>query len=139
MKQRPFLLHVFVAWMLVLAGMSIWRGLALWGQRSLMEELAGTQASGTLLVAAALSLLCGIGLAVAAVGLWNRRGWGRRTAQVSVPATFAAYHGYVWLFVRSGLLWDRRWVSLGAALTATAVGVGALAWSRSREWLGLEG
>ena len=44
---------------------------------------------------------------------------------------------YTWGFVRTGLLWERRWSALVLAILATALSLAALTWPRPRRWLGL--
>jgi hypothetical protein len=77
------------------------------------------------------------GLLSAAVGLWLRADWARHVARPAIVAHFAWFQAYVWLFVRTGLLWERRWSSLVVAALAITLGLLALTWCRARRWLGL--
>ena len=134
---RSFWLQVFVLWLLGLALISLWRGWGLWKERALLAEVGSTLSPPALVAFVALSALCGMGLGASAVGLWLQRRWGRLLALICIPLYFATIQAYTWLFVQSGLMWARRWISLILAVVAVGLGVGALSWRRSRTWLGL--
>ena len=85
-----------------------------------------------------LYVLGGVALIVSAVGLWQRRAWARHLARISIVCYLTVVQAYTWLFVRTGLLWERRWVALLLALGAIGLALGALTWRRSRQWLGLQ-
>jgi hypothetical protein len=141
-SRRPLLLWLFVFWLLALGVTSLWRGLTLWQTRALLAELQSTLSPPMLILFVILYVLCGAGLVVSALGLWQRRE-GRATIDSTRPARalivgyFAIAQAYTWLFVHTGLLWERRWVTLILSLAAVGLGAGALTWHKSREWLGL--
>jgi hypothetical protein len=135
--RRPFWLWIFALWLLGLGIASIWRSALLWRMRILLTELDGRLSPAGLRLFVILYLLCGVGLVVSAVALWWRRDWGRRCAQVFLGCYMVGVQAYVWLAVQSGLLWERRWVSLALAALGMAIGMGALSWRVSRGWLGL--
>jgi hypothetical protein len=83
-----------------------------------------------------MSIVCALGLGIGIVGLWRRRKWGWISALVFIPLYFAVVQAYTWLFVQSGLLWERRWVSLAVAILSVGVAVPALMGRASRRWLG---
>ena len=134
---RSFGLQVFVLWLLALALIGLWRGWGLWQERSLLAEVGSKLSPPALVAFVGFSALCGMGLMGSAVGLWLQRRWGRLLALICIPPYFAIVQAYTWLFVQSGLMWARRSVSLILAVIAVGLGVGALTWRRSREWLGL--
>ena len=136
-RARSFGLHATVLWLLALALIGLWRGWGLWQERSLLAEVGSTLSPPALVAFVGLSALCGLGLGASAVGLWLQRRWGRPLALICIPPYFAIVQAYTWLFVQSGLMWARRWVSLILAVIAVGIGVGALTWRRSRKWLGL--
>jgi len=136
--RRPLLLWLLVFWLLALGVTSIWRGLTLWQTRALLAELQSTLSPPILILFVILYVLCGAGLVASALGLWLRRLWGRLAARATIIVYYAIVQAYTWLFVRSGLLWERRWVSLILALAAVGLCVGALTWHSSRQWLGLK-
>jgi len=136
-RRRPFWLWALALWMLALAVISASRGLVLWSKRSLLAELESVLSSPALAVFVALFVLCGLGLGTSALGLWWRRDWGRSSARACIPLYFVIIQAYTWLFARSGLMWERRRISLILAICAVVIGVGALSWHRSRRWLGL--
>ena len=135
--RRPFWLWVFALWLLGLGIASIWRSVILWRMRILLSELDGRLSPAGLGLFVSLYMLCGLGLAVSAVALWWRWDWARRCAQVFVGCYMIGVQAYVWLAVQSGLLWERRWVSLALAIFGLAIGIGAPSWRVSRRWLGL--
>ena len=135
--RRPFWLWVFALWLLGLGIASIWRSLILWRVRSLLTELEGRLSPAGLGLFVSLFVVCGLGLVVSAMALWWRPDWARRYAQVFVGCYMIGVQAYVWLAVQSGLLWERRWVSLALAVLGLAIGIGALSWRVSRRWLGL--
>lgn len=136
--RRPFWLWVLALSVLGVGIVSEWRGIVLWGERDVLFE-RGSSLSPTALTTFAFAYgLGGLCLVASAVGLWWRRDWARQVARVCLPAYLVAAQAYLWLFVRTGLLWERRWVSLASAILGAGIGVGALTWSRSRQWLGLD-
>jgi hypothetical protein len=136
--RRPLLLWLLMFWLLALGGTSIWRGLTLWQTRALLAELQSMLSPPILILFVMLYVFCGIGLVASVLGLWLRRPWGRLAARATIIVYYAIVQAYTWLFVRSGLLWERRWVSLTLALAAVGLCVGALTWHRSKGWLGLK-
>jgi len=136
-RQRNYVRWVFLFWLLTSATISLWRGLVLWRTRALLAEIGSKLSPAMLVLFAVLSVLCGIALGVSALGLWRRREWGRISARVALPGYYVIVQAYIWLFVQSGLMWQRRWVSLVLAICAVGIGVGALSWHKPRRWLGL--
>lgn len=136
-EKRPVWLWALVLWMLALAAISVWRGLVWWRERALLAELGSTLSLPMWTLFAVLSMLCGGGLSISAVGLWWRREWARWSAQAFLPFHFVIIQTYTWLFVQTGLMWERRWVSLILSFVGVGVGVGALSWRKSRKWLSL--
>ena len=136
--RRPLQLTLFVLWLLGLAAASLWRGLTLWRTRALLAELGSPLSPPWLVLFVVLSMLVGVGLVLSAWGLWQRREWGRLSARATIVLYMALVQSYTWLFVRSGLLWERRWVSLILALGTVGISFGILTWHRSRRWLGLQ-
>jgi hypothetical protein len=114
-----------------------WRGLVLWNERLVLFERGSSLSPLALAAFVLIYALCGVGLVVSAVGLWWRRNWARRGARIFLVAYLVFAQGYLWLFVRTGLMWERRWVSLASAVLGIGIVVGALTWPRSRQWLGL--
>ena len=137
-RRRPFWLWVFALWLLGLGIASIWRGVVLWRVRILLTELGSRLSPTGLALFVSLFMLCGLGLDVSAVAWWWRWGWARRCAQAFIGYYLIGVQAYVWLAVQSGLLWERRWVSLALAALGMTMGVGALSWRVSRRWLGPE-
>ena len=135
--RRSALLWGLVLWLLTLAAISVWRGVVLWREAALLFELGSTLTQPALALLVSFSILCGAALTVSTVGLWWRRDWARQVARISIPLYFALVQTYTWVFVRSGLMWARRWAAMSLAILATGIGVGALSWRRSRQWLGL--
>ena len=136
--RRPLLLWLSALWLLGLGIADLWRASTLWQTRRLLAQLGSTLSP---LAAMLLTLgwtLFGAGLSVAAVGLWLRREWARHAARAAIVAHFGLIQLYTWTFVRTGLLWERRWSTGIGAVLATAVGLTVLTWSRSRRWLGLQ-
>jgi hypothetical protein len=124
-------------WLLGLGGADLWRSVTLWQMRHLLAALGSSLspfASAFLATGWALSALA---LLAAAVGLWLRREWARHTARAAILAHFCLTQVYTWAFVRTGLLWERRWSTLALGLLATGLGLAALTWPVSRRWLGL--
>ena len=136
--RRPLLLWVSALWLLALGAIDLWRGITLWQTRRLLVELGSTL---SLLASALLVLgwlICGATLLVSSIGLWLRREWARHTARAAIVVHLGLIQAYTWAFVRTGLLWERRWSALILGILATAVGVIALTWPRSRRWLDLQ-
>lgn len=135
--RRPVWLWAFVLWVLALAILSTWRGVALWRERALLVELGSSLSPATLALFVSLDVLCGLAMLAAAVGLWWRREWARQMARIALPAYWVIVQAYVWLALRAGLMRERRWVLLVGAVLAAALSIAALTWHRSRQWLGL--
>jgi hypothetical protein len=135
--RRPISLWVFALWVLGLGVMDLYRGGVLWGERQILYERGSSLSPVALAGFVVLWTLYGLGLIVSAVGLRFRKEWARQAARVCLPAYFCIGQEYLWLFVRSGLMWERRWVLLAGAIVGTGIGAGALTWRRSRTWLGL--
>ena len=124
-------------WLLGLAAISVWRGTMLWDTRALLAEVGSKLSPPWLGAMVALSICCGAGLAASAIGLWVGSSWGRWLTLVFLSSYCLVTQTYTWLFVQSGLQWERRWVSLTLAISAAGFGAGALLWPRSKRWLGL--
>jgi hypothetical protein len=77
-------------------------------------------------------------LIASAIGLWLRREWARHLARASLVVHLLLIQVYSWGFVRTGLLWERRWSTLILGLLSTTLGLTALTWPRSLRWLHLE-
>jgi hypothetical protein len=138
-RRRPFWLWLFSLWVLGLGIANLSRGLVLWRERSLLVELGSSFSPLTLTLFVALWFVSGGGLAASAVGLWLRRAWARHVARIGILFSVLIFQVYLWLFVRSGLMMQRRSVLLIVGLVTLVVGLGALTWHRSRRWLGLKG
>jgi hypothetical protein len=80
--------------------------------------------------------LSGTAQLVSAIDLWLRRESARQLARAAIVAHLLLIQVYTWGFVRTGLLWERRWSTLVLRTLATALFVTALTWPRSRHWLG---
>jgi hypothetical protein len=136
-RRRPFWVWLFSLWVLGLGVANLWRALVLWGERSLLWKLGSSFSPLTLALFVVLWLVDGGGLTVSAVGLWLRRNWARHVARIGIALSVLIFQAYLWLFVRSGLMRQRRPVLLALGLLTLVVGVGTLTWSRSRQRLGL--
>jgi len=136
--RRPLLLWAGALWLLALGAIDLWRGITLWQTRRLLIELGSSLSS----FASALFVLgwacCAAALIVSAIGLWLRREWARHPARGAIAAHLILIQAYTWGFVRTGLLWERRWSTLILGLVATALGLVALTWPRSLRWLSLD-
>jgi len=136
--RRPLLLWAGALWLLALGAIDLWRGITLWQTRNLLIQLG----SSLSVLASALLILgwvcCAAALIVSAIGLWLRREWARHPARGAIAVHLLLIQVYTWGFVRTGLLWERRWSTLILGLLATALGLVALTWSRSRHWLSLD-
>ncbi len=129
--RRPLWMWAFVLWLFLLATISFWRGATFWHYRLLFGELKSTVSPGMAVVFALLFTMYGAGLLISAVGLlWHRPGV-RWLARATLPLYLATVQAYQWGFVRTGLLWERRWVSLAMSLTALVVGMVVLCWNVS--------
>lgn len=135
--KRPLLLRLSALWLLSQGAVDVWRSITLWQTRRLLVELGSTLSPFASMLLATGWTLCGASLVAAAVGLWLRREWARHTARAAIVAHYGLLQAYIWAFVRTGLLWERRWSSLVLALLATAITLATLTWSRSRRWMGL--
>jgi hypothetical protein len=136
-QRRPLWLWLFSLWVLGLGVANLWRGFVLWHERRLLFELRSSFSPLTSGLFVALWLLCGGGLVVSAVGLLLRRPRARHIARIAIVFSVLIFQTYVWLLVRSGLMRQRRPVLLIVGILTLVIGVGTLAWSRSRKWLGL--
>jgi hypothetical protein len=133
----PLLLWASLLWLLALGGVDLWRSITLWQTRRLLAELGS---SLSLFASALLGIawvLSGAALIVSAIGLWLRREWARHTARAAIVVHFGLFQAYTWAFVRTGLLWERRWSALAFAVLAAVGSLAALTWRRSRRWMGL--
>ncbi len=119
--RRSWKFKALLLWMWWLGGVGIWRGWTLWQERRLLFELDSALVPATLVVFVALSILVGLALWASVIGLWRRYGWARRAARVAIPVYFVLIQTYTWLFVRSGLMWQRRWVSLALAFLGVSI------------------
>jgi hypothetical protein len=136
-SRRPLLLWLLVLWFAALAAASFWRATTLWQTKSLLVELGSTLSAPAVTLLVILYAFCGVALAIAAWGLWQRRDWGRVTARAMIVFYMIVVQAYTWLYVRTGLLWERRWVALGLALLTCSIVGGTLTWQKTRQWLGL--
>jgi hypothetical protein len=136
-RRHSFAAQVFVLWVFALGVIDVWRGAVLWRERVLLFELGSTLSPFSLAFLVILFILTGLALIVAAASLWWQRKWAARYARIVIPLYFVLIQSYTWLFVRTGLMWQRRWVSLVLALLGISVGVGVLTWSKSRQWMGI--
>jgi hypothetical protein len=133
--RRPLLLWLFALWLIALAATAIWRAAVLRQTSDLLLELGSTLSAPTLTLFVVLYTLSGAAFIVSAVGLWLRKRWGRVSSQAVIVLYTMIVQAYTWLFVRTGLLWERRWIALGLALGSTGITVGILTWHRLRQWL----
>jgi hypothetical protein len=104
----------FSMWVVALGGYSLARAWVLLRQRPVLIELG---ASVNPLVIA-WSVLWGVGLIVAGVGLWWRREWGRRLTLVCIPLYYLCGLINQFVFVRSEF-----WRNRDAAMVVVAVAV----------------
>jgi hypothetical protein len=135
--RRPIWLWMFSLWALGLGIIGMWRGIVLWGERRILYERGSSLSPAALSLFVALFGLCGLCLVASAVGLWLRHDWARRMARICIPTYLVVAQVYVWRFVRSGLMWERRWASSVGAILGIGIGIGGLTWARSKKWLGL--
>ena len=112
-SKRPLLLWVSALWLLSLGVADLWRGVTLWQTRRLLVELGSTLSPLVSTLLASSWTLFGAGLVAAAVGLWLRHEWARHMARAAIVVHYALIQIYTWAFVRTGLLWERRWSTLG--------------------------
>lgn len=136
-SRRPLVLWLLVFWLLALAATALWRAATLWQTKDLLVALGSTLSTPTVTLFVALYALSGVALVACAGGLWSRKKWGRVSARAMIVLYMVLVQAYTWLFVRTGLLWERRWIALSATLGTVGIAVGILTWRRSREWLGL--
>jgi hypothetical protein len=135
--RRPLLLWLSALWLVGLGGADLWRGVTLWQMRHLLAALGSSLSPFVSAFLATGWALSASALLPAAVGLWLRHEWARHTARAALVAHFSLTQVYTWAFVRTGLLWERRWSTLALGLLATGLGLAALTWPLSRRWLGL--
>jgi len=138
-RRRSLGLWLFSLWVLGLGIVSLWRALVLWQEWRLLSMLSSSFSPLSLALFAVLWLSSGGSLVVSAIGLWLRLTWARRVARIGIVLSVLIFQTYLWLFVRSGLMRQRRPVLLIVGLLTIAIGLGALVWPRSRQWLGLDG
>jgi hypothetical protein len=136
--RRPLLLWLLVLWLLALAAASFWRATTLWQMRALLVELESTMSAPMITIFVILYALCGVALIASGVGLWQRSNWGRVSARAWIVLYMVIVQAYTWLFVRTGLLWERRWIALALAILTSIVSIALLTWHKSRDWLGLD-
>lgn len=136
-RRRPLFLWVSALWLLSLGIVDLWRSVTLWQTRDLLVALGSSLSPFASLGLLSSWALCGTALIAAALGLWLRHEWARHVTRVVIVAHFGLIQIYTWAFVRTGLLWERRWSTLILALLATVVSLTALTWPRSRRWLSL--
>mgnify|MGYP000557148668 CR=1 FL=1 len=114
----------FSLWVFALGGYSLARAWVLLHQWAVLVEV-GASISPLVI---AWSVLWGVGLIVAGVGLWLRREWGRRLALVCIPLYYLCGLINQFVFVRSEFWRDRD-----VAMVVTAIAVNAFAlWFLSR-------
>jgi hypothetical protein len=135
--RRPIWLWAFALCVLGLGSAGVWRGAVLWRSRAILFERGSSLSPAALGLFCLLFVLCGGALFASAVGLWFRRPWAIAATRALVPSYALVAQVYLWLWVRSGLMWERRWISTIGALLGAGLSVGALSWSTSRRWLGL--
>lgn len=138
-RRRSLWLWLFSLWVLGLGIANLWRGVVLWQGRRLLLALDTSFAPGSLALFVALWFVCGISLSSAAVGMWLWQAWARRVARIGIVLSVLIFQTYLWFFVRSGLMQQRRPLLLVAGLFTIAIGFGALTWPVSRHRLGLDG
>jgi hypothetical protein len=136
-SKRPLFLWLSTLWLLGLGGADLWRSITLWQTRNLLATLGSTLTSFASAFLAFGWVLSASALLASAGGLWFRCEWARHTGRAAIVAHFCLIQVYTWAFVRTGLLWERRWSTLALGLLATGLSLTALTWSVSRRWLGL--
>jgi uncharacterized membrane protein YadS len=136
--KRSLFLWLGTLWLLSLGLIDLWRCITLWQTRRLLAELGSTLSPAAVMLLALGWSTCGAALVAAAVGLWLRRQWARHMARAAIVVHFGLIQVYTWGFVRTGLLWERRWSTLALGLVATALVLALLTWPRPRRWLGLQ-
>jgi hypothetical protein len=137
-RRRSLRWWLFSLWVLGLGIVSLWRGFVLWQGRRLLLASDSSFTPMSLVLFVALWSLCGIGLVSSVIGLWLRQTWARDVARIGVVLSVLIFQTYLWFFVRSGLMRQRRPVLLIVGLLTIVIGLGALTWPRSRHWLGLD-
>ncbi len=135
--HRSTWLWALVLWVLGLGVMAAWRGIVLWQERVMLFELGSSLSPASVALFVALFVICGCGLIVSALGLLWQHDWARHSARAGILLQAVTSQAYTWLFVRSGLMLERRWVALAGSVLVVGLGVGALTWHRSRTWIGL--
>ena len=122
--KRSTGLTCFALWVFALGGYSLARAWVLLHQWAVLVEV-GASISPLVI---AWSVLWGVGLTVASVGLWLRREWGRRLALVCIPLYYLCGLINQFVFVRSEFWRDR---DVAMVVMAVAVNTFAL-WFLSR-------
>jgi hypothetical protein len=136
-SKRPLLLWASALWLLGLGAIDLWKSITLWQTRRLLAELGSTLSPTVSALLVVAWTLVGAALIAAALGLWLRREWARHVARAAIVVHYLSSQVYTWGFVRTGLLWERRWINLVLATLATGLSLAALTWTRSRSWLGI--
>jgi hypothetical protein len=136
-SKRPLLLWASALWLLGLGATDLWKSITLWQTRRLLAELGSTLSPTASAILALAWTLAGASLIAGGAGLWVRREWARHVARAAIVAHFTLIQAYTWGFVRTGLLWERRWINLVLASLAAGLSLTALTWKRCRGWLGL--
>lgn len=134
--RRPFGLKLLTLWTLGLGLLGIWRSGVLWRERHLLYELGSSLTPFWLTLFVVLWSALGIALIVAAAGLWFKKDWARRVIRVAIPAYLALSQAYTWGFVRSGLMWERRWVALGVSALGIVAAILLTTWHKTRRQIG---
>jgi hypothetical protein len=137
-RRRSPWLWLFSLWVLGLGIADLWRGVVLWQERRLLLALDSSLAPLWLALFVVLWFGCGIGLVGATVGMWLWQAWARHVARIGIVLSVLIFQTYLWFFIRSGLMRQRRPLLLIVGLLTIAIGNGALTWPRSRRELGLD-
>jgi hypothetical protein len=90
MMKRPLSVTLFALLVLLLAAENVWRAILAIQRYDLMQSLGVGTAAIMLLI---IGFDWAIGFAIAALGLWRRRPWGRRWMLIAI----AAYQIHLWI------------------------------------------